>query len=133
LTGESGARVGLVSLRRAGLALGLAILVLGGPVAAQQRLLYGRWLGQLADSAAALTIITVDGEGWVHGTLYYEPPLDGFAGAPFTTRIETGSFTIRLANGTRYEALHWCRATLCGTYYAPDDSAIPVTFSRADR
>ncbi len=84
-----------VSFRRAGLALSLAILVFGDPVAAQQRLLYGRWQGQLADSAAALTIITADGEGWVHGTLYYEPPLDGFAGAPFTTRIETGSFTIR--------------------------------------
>ena len=100
-----------ISLRHAGLALGLAILVLAGPAAAQQRLLYGRWQGQLAGSAAALTIITADAEGWVHGTLYYEPPLDGFAGAPFTTRIETGSFTIRLANGTRYEGLHWCRTS----------------------
>jgi hypothetical protein len=130
LTGVPGACGNPVSLWRAGLALGLAILVLVGPVAAQQRLLYGRWQGQLAGSAAALTIITADGEGWVHGTLYYEPPLVGFAGAPFTTRIETGSFTIRLANGTRYEGLHWCRATLCGTYYAPDDTAIPVVFAR---
>lgn len=124
---------GPVSLRRAGLAFGLAIVVMAAPVAAQQRLLYGRWQGRLADSAVALTIITVDGEGWVHGTLYYEPPLDGFAGAPFTTRIETGSFTIRLANGTRYEGLHWCRATLCGTYHTPDDTATPMVFARPAR
>jgi hypothetical protein len=95
LTDVLGAWGNPVSFRRAGLALSLAILILGDPVAAQQRLLYGRWQGQLAGSAAALTIITADGEGWVHGTLYFEPPLDGFAGAPFTTRIETRSFTIR--------------------------------------
>jgi hypothetical protein len=114
---------------RLAVAVGLALLVLATPAAAQ-RLLYGRWQAQLAGSAAALTIITVDGDGWIHGTLYFEPPLDGFAGAPFTTRIEGGAFTIRFANGTRYDGMHWCRATLCGTYYALDETATRVVFSR---
>ena len=78
-----------------------------------------------------LTIITADGDGWVHGTLYYDPPQDGFAGAPFTTQIEKGAFSIRLANGTRYEDLHWCSAALCGRFYTPDDTMSPVFLARA--
>jgi len=115
---------------RAGLLLGFSILVLASPTAAQQRLLYGRWQARFADTAAALTVITVDGDGWIHGTLYYEPPLDGFAGAPFTTRIDNGVFAIRFANGTRYDGMHWCRATLCGTYRALDETVTAVVFSR---
>ena len=118
--------------RRASWAIALSILVMATPAAAQ-RLLYGRWQAQLPGGAATLTIITADGEGWIHGTLYYQPPLDGFAGAPFTTRIDNGAFTIRFANGTRYDGMHWCRATLCGTYFAPDETATPVVFARPDR
>ena len=119
-------------LSRARLALGLSILVLASSAEAQ-RLLYGRWQARVAGSTAGLTIITVDNGGWVHGTLYYDPPLDGFAGAPFTTQIENAAFAIRLADGTRYDGLHWCGATLCGTRYARDETATPVIFSRADR
>ncbi|HYM73968.1 MAG TPA: hypothetical protein VET89_13375 [Stellaceae bacterium] len=116
---------------RARLALCLAILIVAGPVVAQ-RLLYGRWQARLADSVAVLTVITVDGDGWIHGTLYYEPPLGGFGGAPFTTRIENGEFAIRFADGTRYGGMHWCGAILCGTYHALDETAIPVLFNRAE-
>lgn len=96
-----------------------------------QKLLYGSWQGKIDQSTATLTIITVDGDGWIHGMLRYEPAQpDGFAGAPFTTKIENGAFAIRLINGTRYTDMHWCRDDLCGTYYTPDDTAAPVDFAR---
>jgi hypothetical protein len=110
--------------------LGLALL-LAAPPAQSQHLLYGRWLTPLNGTTATLVIITADSDGQIHGTLSYDPPQNGFAGAPFTTQIENGAFTIRLANGTRYEDLHWCSDTLCGKYYAPDDTATPVWFARA--
>jgi hypothetical protein len=78
-----------------------------------------------------LTIITADGDGWVHGIVHYDPPqADGFAGSPFTTRIENGVFSIRLVNTTRYADMHWCSDELCGTFYAPDDTATPIDFTR---
>ena len=96
-----------------------------------QKLLYGRWQGAVDQSTATLTIITVDDDGGIHGALRYEPPQsDGFAGSPFTTKIEQGAFAIRFLNGTRYADMHWCREDLCGTYYAPDDTATPVDFAR---
>jgi hypothetical protein len=98
--------------------------------AAAQRLLLGRWQAEIGGAAAMLTIITADGVGWVHGVMTYEPPLAGFAGAPFTTQIVNGSFAIRFANGSRYEDLHWCAVTLCGTYYTLDGSATQVSFAR---
>jgi len=111
--------------------VGLALLALAAIPVWGQRLLLGAWQGRLGQSIVTLTIITADGEGWVHGTLRYDPPqADGFAGAPFTTRIENGEFSIRLFNGTRYGALHWCGDELCGTYRAPDDAATPVAFAR---
>jgi hypothetical protein len=112
--------------------LAVALLVALAMPAWGQLLLYGRWQAKLNRSTATLTIITVDGSGWIHGTVHYDPPLpDGFAGSPFTTRIENGAFAFRLVNGTRYADLHWCRDELCGTYYAPDDTATPVDFARA--
>ena len=106
---------------------------MGAPASAQ-RLLLGVWQGKLDQSTATLTIITADGEGWVHGTLYYDPPQpDGFAGSPFTTHIENGAFSIRLVNGTRYDDLHWCRDALCGVFHAQDDTATPVGFARPPR
>lgn len=115
--------------RTCGLALTLLLAVVtpGGA----QRLLIGTWQGRIDQSTARLTIITADGEGWVHGTLYYDPPQpDGFAGSPFTTRIANGAFSIRLVNGTHYDDLHWCRDALCGVFHAPDDTATPVSFAR---
>ncbi len=117
-------------MRRRAWWLALVILVASPATIAAQRLLLGSWQGKLDQSTAILTIITADGEGWVHGVLRYDPPRDGFGGSPFTTRIENGAFTIRLFNGTRYEGLHWCRYTLCGVFYTPDDTAIPVSFVR---
>jgi hypothetical protein len=108
----------------------LAILVTVAAPTAGQRLLYGSWQAKVGDSTATLIIITADADGWVHGTLSYDPPRDGFAGAPFTTRIENGAFAIRFDNGTRYEDLHWCSATLCGKFYAPDDTVTGVVFTR---
>jgi len=112
----------------------LVLLVAVAPPGVAQRLLLGTWEAQLDRSTARLTIITADGDGWVHGTLYYDPPPpDGFAGAPFTTRIEDGAFSIRLVNGTRYDDLHWCRDALCGVFHAQDDTATPVDFARPAR
>jgi hypothetical protein len=112
-----------------------AVALLSAALAAPawgQKLLYGSWQGTVDQSTATLAIITVDNDGWIHGTLYYEPPqADGFAGSSFTTRIEEGAFAIRLVNGTRYTGMHWCRDDLCGTYYTPDDTAIPVDFTRS--
>jgi hypothetical protein len=111
--------------------LSLALLLGLAEPAAAQRLLLGSWQATLGQSTATLTIITADGDGWVHGTLRYEPPLDdGFACSPFTTQIENGAFAIRLFNGTRYTDVHWCRDALCGVFYAPDDTATPVEFAR---
>jgi hypothetical protein len=110
--------------------LALAILVAEATPAAAQRLLIGGWQTTLGQSTATLTIITTDGDGWVHGLVRYDPPQDGFGGSPFTTRIENGGFTIRLFNGTRYADMHWCRDALCGTFYTPDDTATPIEFAR---
>lgn len=111
--------------------LAFALLIaLAGP-AWGQKLLYGNWRGTVGQSTATLIIITVDNDGWIHGTLRYDPPqTDGFAGSPFTTKIEHGAFAIRFINGTRYTDMHWCRDDLCGTYYTPDDTADPIDFSR---
>jgi len=112
--------------------VGLALLALVAQPVWGQRLLLGAWQGWLGQSMVTLTIITADGEGWLHGILRYDPPqADGFAGAPFTTRIENGEFSIRLLNGTRFGGLHWCGDELCGTYHAPDDTATPMTFARS--
>ena len=110
----------------------LALLLLGAilATAAAQRLLIGAWQGRLGSSSVTLTIITAGGDGSLHGTLYYDPPLDGFAGAPFTTTIENGAFSIHLVNGTRYDDLHWCRDALCGVFHALDDTATPIDFAR---
>jgi hypothetical protein len=106
-------------------------LLLAAPTARGQRLLIGAWEGRLDQSTATLTIITAADDGSLHGTLRYDPPQsDGFAGSPFTTKIEHGAFAIRLLNGTRYQDMHWCRDALCGTFYTPDDTATPVLFSR---
>ena len=110
----------------------VALLVALAPPAWSQKLLYGSWQGGVDQSTATLTIITVGDDGSVHGTLRYDPPqADGFAGAPFTTKIENGAFAIRFVNGTRFADMHWCREDLCGTYYAPDDTAAPVDFARS--
>ena len=115
--------------RRIWLALALCLCI--GVPAAAQRLLIGSWQAKLDQSAVSLTIITADGDGWVHGVIRYEPPrADGFAGSPFTTHIDNGAFTIRLFDGTRYADMHWCRDALCGTFYMPDDTATPVAFAR---
>jgi hypothetical protein len=99
-----------------------------------QKLLYGSWQGSVDHSTATLTIITVGDDGAVHGTLRYDPPQsDGFAGSPFTTKIENGAFAIRLLNGTRFADMHWCREDLCGTYYTPDDTATSVDFARSTK
>lgn len=130
------ARARLGERRRAfGRLIGALVLVAGlAPPAGAQRLLIGTWQGRLDQSTATLTIITADSDGWVHGTLYYDPPQpDGFAGSPFTTRIENGAFAIRLDNGTHYDDLHWCRDALCGTFHAQDDTATPVDFARPPR
>ncbi|MGA8400239.1 MAG: hypothetical protein WB697_10145 [Stellaceae bacterium] len=96
-----------------------------------QRLLYGTWQGAVGQSTATLTIITVGGDGWIHGILRYDPPqADGFAGSPFTTQIDKGAFAIGLVNGTRYADMHWCRDDLCGTYYTPDGTVAAVDFAR---
>jgi hypothetical protein len=96
-----------------------------------QRLLLGTWQGRLDQSTATLTIITADSGGWLHGTLYYDPPRpDGFTGSPFTTQIANGAFSIRLVNGTRYDDIHWCRDALCGVFHALDDTATLVDFAR---
>ena len=117
--------------RRLALALFVGLITQACGPAWGQKLLYGNWQGAVDQSTATLTIITVDGDGWIHGTLRYDPPqADGFAGSPFTTRIEKGAFAIRLVNGTRYADMHWCRDDLCGTYYTPDDTATPVDFAR---
>jgi hypothetical protein len=106
------------------------LLAVAAPVLGQ-RLLLGNWRATLDQSTATLTIITEDEDGWLHGTLYYDPPQqDGFGGSPFTTRIERGAFSIRLFNGTSYDGMHWCRDVLCGVFHAPDNTAIPVTFAR---
>lgn len=111
--------------------LALAVLLALAAPAWGQKLLYGNWQGTVDQSTATLTIITVDDDGRIHGTLRYDPPQsDGFAGSPFTTRIENGAFAIRFINGTRYTDLHWCRDDLCGTYYTPDDTAAPIDFAR---
>ena len=87
--------------------------------------------GRLDQSTATLTIITADGDGWLHGILRYDPPqADGFAGSPFTTHIDNGTFSIRLFNGTSYADMHWCRDRLCGVFHAPDDTTTPVDFAR---
>ncbi len=106
------------------------LLVVTGP-AWGQKLLFGSWQMVLSGSTATLTIITVDNDGWIHGTLRYDPPQqDGFAGSPFTTRIENGAFSISFLNSTRYADMHWCREKLCGTFYLPDNTAMPVDFAR---
>jgi hypothetical protein len=111
----------------------VALIAFAAPCAAQ-RLLLGTWQAKLDQSTATLTIITADGEGWVHGILRYEPPQqDGFGGSPFTTHIENGAFSIRLVNGTRYDDLHWCRDALCGVFHAQDDTATPIAFVRPGR
>jgi hypothetical protein len=108
----------------------VALLLAAAP-ADSQRLLIGAWQGRLGQSTATLTIITADPDGWLHGTLRYDPPQqDGFAGSPFTAHIENGAFSIRLFNGTHYDDLHWCRDELCGVFHAPDDTTTPVDFSR---
>jgi hypothetical protein len=112
----------------------VALLIALAPPAWGQRLLYGSWQGSIDQSTATLTIITVDDEGSVHGMLRYDPPqADGFAGSPFTTKIENGAFAIRFVNGTRLVDMHWCREDLCGTFYTPDNTATQVDFSRAAR
>ena len=114
--------------------LALALCLSIGIPALAQRLLIGGWQTKLDRSAVTLTIITADGEGWIHGVIRYEPPrADGFAGSPFTTRIENGAFTIRLFDGTRYADMHWCRDELCGTFFMPDDTATQVAFARPSR
>jgi hypothetical protein len=110
--------------------LALAVLAALVVPAAGQRLLIGSWRATLDRSVATLIVITADGDGALHGVVRYEPPQDGFGGSPFTARIENGAFTIRLVNGTRYQDMHWCRDALCGTFYAPDDTATPVLFER---
>lgn len=112
--------------------LTLALFVALAAPAWGQKLLYGSWQGTVDQSTATLTIITVGDDGSIHGTLHYDPPqTDGFAGSPFTTRIEDGAFAIPLINGTRYAGMHWCRDDLCGTYYTPDGTAFPVDFTRS--
>jgi hypothetical protein len=108
----------------------LALIGLAAAPAFGQRLLLGRWLGTIDGTAAVLTIITADSEGRVHGTMVYDPPLGGFAGAPFTSHIVDGSFAIRFADGSRYDGIHWCGTTLCGIYVALDGSATPAGFAR---
>ncbi len=111
--------------------LAVAMLVAVAAPAFSQRLLIGNWQTRLDQSTATLTIITLDDDGWIHGTLRYDPPQqDGFAGSPFTTHIENGAFSVRLFNGTRYEDMHWCRDRLCGVFHAPDDTATPIAFAR---
>jgi hypothetical protein len=108
-----------------------AVLLAIAVPASAQRLLIGTWQTRLDQSIATFTIITADGDGWVHGTLLYDPPQpDGFGGSPFTTRIENGAFAIRLVNGTSYDDMHWCRDALCGVFHGPDNTATPVAFSR---
>ena len=111
--------------------LALTLLLAAVTPGGAQRLLIGVWQGRLDQSTVTLTIITADDGGWVHGTLYYDPPQpDGFAGSPFTTQIANGAFSIRLVNGTRYDDIHWCRDALCGVFHAPDDTATPAAFAR---
>lgn len=118
-------------MTRRALGLALALSIACAPAALGQRLLIGTWQAKLGLSTATLTIITADGDGRVHGIVHYDPPqADGFAGSPFTTHIENGAFSIRLLNGTRYADMHWCSDELCGTFYAPDDTATPVDFTR---
>lgn len=122
-----------LSLAMAG-RLALALLLALAAPAWGQKLLFGSWQGTVDQSAVTLTIITADDDGWIHGTLRYDPPQpDGFAGAPFTVRIEHGAFALRFINGTRYADMHWCRDDLCGTYYTPDDTATAVDFTRAPK
>jgi hypothetical protein len=112
----------------------VALLVALAAPAWGQKLLYGSWQGSVDQSTATLTIITVGDDGLVHGTLRYDPPQsDGFAGSPFTTKIEDGAFAIRFVNGTRLVDMHWCREDLCGTFYTLDNTATPVDFTRATR
>ena len=109
----------------------LALLLAVAAPSWGQRLLIGTWQGRLDQSTATLTIITADGDGSVHGILRYDPPQpDGFAGSPFTTHIENGTFSIRLFNGTSYAGMHWCRDQLCGVFHAPDDLPPPRWTSR---
>jgi hypothetical protein len=111
--------------------LALSLLIASAVGAFGQRLLIGTWRAALGASAVTLTIITADGDGWIHGILHYDPPqADGFAGSPFTTHIENGAFSVRLLNGTRYADMHWCSDELCGTFYTLDDTATPVDFTR---
>jgi hypothetical protein len=118
-------------MARPSFGLAFALLITSAATVLGQRLLIGTWQARLGPSAVTLTIITADGEGWVHGIVHYDPPqADGFAGSPFTTHIENGAFSIRLFNGTRYADIHWCSDELCGTFYTPDDTATPVDFAR---
>jgi len=115
--------------RRAAWLIALGLCCAATPGAAQ-RLLYGRWQTQLDESGVTLVVIAIGDDGWMHGTLFYAPPYNGFAGAPFTTQIKDGAFTIALADGTRYADMHWCGAELCGRFYLPDDTMTPVVFAR---
>jgi hypothetical protein len=118
-------------LSRAARWLAPVLLLAAATPSPAQRLLLGTWQAKLEQSTATLTIITADGDGWVHGTLRYDPPQqDGFAGSPFTAHIDNGAFAIRLVNGTRYDDLHWCRDTLCGVFHEQDDTTIPIVFAR---
>ena len=120
--------------RRILLGLAAALVVAAAATAWGQRLLIGSWQARIDQSTATLVIVTVDADGSIHGLVHYEPPqADGFSGAPFSTRIENGGFSFRLINGTRFVDLHWCRDELCGTFYAPDDTATPVVFARPVR
>jgi hypothetical protein len=112
--------------------IGALVLLLAITVpASAQRLMLGTWQGTLGPSTVTLTIITTDGQGWVHGTLRYDPPqADGFAGSPFITQIQNGGFSFRLDNDTSFRDIHWCRDALCGTHFAQDDTKTPVIFAR---
>jgi hypothetical protein len=120
----------LIRLRRVSVRLALALIAVLASPSWGQRLLLGAWQATVGESTASLIIITADGDGWVHGTLRYEPPQNGFAGSPFTAHIDNGAFSIRLVNDTRFDDLHWCRDALCGVFHAQDDTATPVAFAR---
>jgi hypothetical protein len=127
--GQAALPLNRIPRRACGLAL--ALLIGSAAIAFGQRVLLGEWRATLGPSTVTLTIITADGDGQVHGIVHYDPPqADGFAGSPFTTRIENGAFSVRLANSTRYVDMHWCRDALCGTFRTPDDTATPIEFSR---
>jgi hypothetical protein len=113
--------------------LALVLLVALAAPASAQRLLLGSWRQTEPapdQTTTVLAILSEDNDGRIEGVLHYDPPQDGFAGAPFTAMIENGGFTIHLINGTRYQDMHWCRDALCGTLYTPDETATRVTFER---